>query len=194
MPLPHLNCALAARAPRLFLPLIADHLGGAFDTFDRLVEGLAVEVQTATIAHATLFGMCSLGDDFELYVAGFSEARQRPESYVLTNMTRHPGLPAWTVVELQPLAVAPWDDDLAGRVEAEFGADMAAQDPVDVGMRLMELQRGVKAVQVEGEGESYGVGGFCQLTVIKPVGITMQVLRWWPEDRIGERLGMALAA
>lgn len=194
IPLPHLNCAMAARAPRLFGPLIADHLGGTFETFDALVEGFAAEVQAATIVHASLFRLCTLGADFELYVAGWSESRQRPESYILTNTTRHEGLPAWTLSELQPLSIAPWDEDLAGRVEAEFAGGVTGNDPVDVGMRLIELQRTVKAVPVEGYGEMHGVGGFCQLTVIKPHGITMQVLRWWPEDRLGEKLGMALAA
>jgi hypothetical protein len=55
------------------------------------------------------------------------------------------------------------------------------------GLRLMEAQRRYKFVATETQIEMYAVGGFCQHTIVTDDGVSMRVVRNWP-DEIGKKI------
>ncbi|MGH6924588.1 MAG: hypothetical protein ACRED5_12690 [Propylenella sp.] len=193
--LPHLNAAISSRGPKLFLPLIADHLGSRHARFDDLVEKLREEIQVLTLLYSHVFQLCAHGADFDLVLAGWSEARQQPESYFISTREQ-PGVPAWSVCELDPLAGMPMDDETAARFEASLTDEErrgVISDPVDFLLRLAEAQRQLKAIQGQMSEATHGVGGFAQLTIIMPTLIQTSIVRRWP-DQIGERIDPVAAA
>lgn len=184
--LPHLNAVVAARAPSLFLPLIASQLGREFDSFDGLVEGLAQAVRVGCTLHRAILERCDLGADFDLVVVGWSESRDRCETWVMFSAARGEQA-AWTAHEMGPVVLMPYDEalgDVLGLTDAQLAGGL---HPVEDGLRIIEAQRGVAACQGDRDQPSHGVGGFAQLTLVARDRIETRVMRRWP-DAIGERL------
>lgn len=177
---------VAARGPSILTPLIAESLQHAFTTFDEAVEGMAAVVEDAVEVYGTTLAMCSIGTDFDLLVAGWSEARDCGEVYYLSSIDR-PGVPAWTVSKCGPMVISPNDDAMTARLQRHGAAlDLNRRDPLDVALLIMEEQRKVKGLQ-GGDEEVHGVGAFCQVTTVTRDGISSRILRRWA-DPIGVRL------
>lgn len=182
---------LSARGPSLFLPLVAQHLGSRFDSFDALVRGAPEAVREAEENFGPIFEHCMLGSGFDLVLVGWSEARDRGETYSLTSIER-PSQPPWVMRDMGNLMLSPFDADLEPRVAAlGRSGRVNMEDPVALGIAIMEEQRGVKAVQAPGYAPAGGVGGICQMTTLTRDTIETRVVHRWP-DRIGKPLGQDL--
>jgi hypothetical protein len=185
-PVPHLNAVFSSRGPRLFMPLVGEYIFHAFASFDQMVDGLVLHVRAATEAYAPTLQRCAHGASFDLVVAGWSTARKRPETYVLTDHENY-GFAAWTLQPFGSLLITPWDADLAGRLKLTQAELAGKLDPVKDGLRILEAQRFVKAIQRNETEAAHGVGGFAQLTTVTAENITTRILKRWP-DPIGEKL------
>lgn len=182
--LAHLSCAISCRGPRGFAEELAQAVNGSFGTFDELVDSFALVVSNFYVVGRAQYQRCATGPEIEVFLAGWSESRGRPESYVVCSHSLHGE--AWSLQPLGPLAVAPYDGDLAERLAA-----MApGEDIISTGVALMEEQRRVRAPHAGAGPSVAGVGGFCQVVVIRPESIQTAVVKRWP-DRIGEPLGAA---
>lgn len=182
--LAHLNCAISCRGPRGFAEELSQAVNGSFGTFDELVDSFALVVSNFYVVGRAQYQRCATGPEIEVFLAGWSESRGRPESYVVCSHSLHGE--AWSLQPLGPLAVAPYDGDLAERLAA-----MApGEDIISTGVALMEEQRRVRAPHAGAGPSVAGVGGFCQVVVIRPESIQTAVVKRWP-DRIGEPLGAA---
>ncbi len=180
--LAHLNCAISCRGPRGFAEELAQAINGTFGTFDELVDSFALAVSNFYTVGKAQYEHCATGPEVEVFLAGWSESRGKAESYVVTSHSLNG--PAWTLQPLGPLAVAPYDADLDARCAALKPGD----DAIETGVALMEEQRKVRGPHAGAGPSVAGVGGFCQVTVIRPHSIQTAVVRRWP-DRIGAPLG-----
>lgn len=182
--LAHLNCAISCRGPRGFAEELAQAVNGSFGSFDELVESFALAVSNFYYVDRERYAACATGPEVEVFLAGWSESRGQPESYVVTSHSLN-GEP-WTLQPLGPVAVAPFDDGLDARCVAIEPTD----DVIAAGVALMEEQRKVHAPHAGAGPAVAGVGGFCQVTIIRPQSIQTAVVRQW-DDQIGEPLGEA---
>ena len=186
-PLAHLNCALVCRGPHVLMPALIGDAGTIFASFDELTAGIVPLAMATYARHKDALDLCSIGPDFDLFIAGWSEARGQPETYVVCS--HGTSVEAWSLVPLGPVAIAPFNGDLAEWAAINLERLQALDDPNAMGLELMEAQRGLKG-QHAGTGEQIrGVGGFCQVTRITPRSILTGILRRWP-DEIGEPLGI----
>jgi hypothetical protein len=182
--LAHLNCAISCRGPKGFAEELAQALNDAYGSFDELVESFALAVSNFYYLGRDRYALCATGPEIEVYLAGFSESRGQPESYVVTSHSLYG--PAWELQPLGPLAIAPFDADL----EARCSAMEPGEDVIGTGVTLMEEQRKVRGQHAGAGARVGGVGGFCQVTIIRPQSIQTAVLRRW-DDWLGEVLGEA---
>lgn len=179
-----LNCALSCRGPKGFAEELAQAVNDAFGSFDELVESFALAVSNLYAIGRERYVLCQTGPEIECFLAGWSEARNQPESYVVTSHSLYG--PAWELQPLGPLAVAPFDADL----QARCAALEPGEDVISAGVTLMEQQRLVRGSHARVGPAVAGVGGFCQVTIIRPQSIQTAVVKRW-DDQIGEVLGEA---
>lgn len=179
-----LNCAISCRGPVGFGEELAQAINAAYGSFDELVETFALAVSNFYAVGSERYALCQTGPEIEVYLAGWSESRDRPESYVVTSHS-HYG-PAWELQPLGPLAVTPFDADLQARLAALEPRD----DIIATGVALMEEQRKVRGTHAGAGPAVAGVGGFCQVTVIRPQSIQTGIVKRW-DDQIGAVLGEA---
>lgn len=182
--LAHLNCAISCRGPKGFAEELAQTINDAYGSFDELVESFALAVSNFYFVGRDRYALCTSGPEIEVYLAGWSEGRGKPESYVVTSHSLYG--PAWELQPLGPLAVSPFDADL----EARCVARGPSEDSISTGVMLMEEQRKVRGQHAGVGAPVAGVGGFCQVTIIRPQSIQTAVVRRW-DDRIGAVLGVA---
>ncbi|MGO4666574.1 hypothetical protein [Bosea sp. 2RAB26] len=182
--LAHLNGAISCRGPAGFLDGLVQGLNTAYGSFDELAESFALAVSNVYSLDQEIWALCATSPEVEVFLAGWSVSRDRPESYVVTSHNLHG--PAWTLIPLGPVAIAPYDaalDERLARIEP-------GETIVEIGVALMEQQRRVRGPHA-GVGKSVaGVGGFCQMTTIRRESIQTAVIKRWP-DQIGEVLGLA---
>src|SRR5690606_23201129 len=157
-------------------------IGRRFESFDEMVEGIVCLAREVFEREADTLALCQIGADFDLFVSGFSESRNRPEAYIVASHGTN--VEPWVLHELGPIAIAPYD--------AELGAKLEAMEPTtDVlaaGIAIMEAQRGVHG-QNAGHGPAMaGVGGHCQWIKITRESIQTAIVRKW-DDEFLERLG-----
>lgn len=182
--LPHLRAAASVRGPTLFMDRLGPEIGRRFETFDEMVDGIVDLAREVSERDAETLGLCQIGADFDLFVAGFSEARDRPEAYIVASHGTN--VEPWILHELGPLAIAPYDAELSVKLEAME----PATDVLSAGIAIMEAQRGVHA-QNAGHGPAMaGVGGHCQWIKITRDSIQTAIVRRW-DDVAGEVLGVA---
>ncbi|GMO21763.1 hypothetical protein [Bradyrhizobium ottawaense] len=124
---------------------------------------------------------------FELTLAGFFKGQ--PMVFFIRTPGEHNSMggdwPAYLVCPVGPTLFGPWPSDeliaASGFVEPDPDGE---PEQITGGLRkLLELQRRTPA-----EDGFPRVGGFAELTVIRPDGIEQQILCRWPEDRIGHRM------
>jgi hypothetical protein len=181
-PIPHLNCAVAARGPTLAPAIMAQMLGGVA-TYDEMKEA-APDMLRGCIA---LFGhmwrsAVTTGDECEIFVGGFSETTGA-DSFALVTHDRYPGIAAWQVAQLGELALTPadpaitdrfWERALARNTEATCLADL---DPAADGLELLRAQRDIA---VDGPmGHVALAGRFAQLTTVTRGGVHTRILERW---------------
>lgn len=158
----HIRTAIAIRADEDFLAELAVATAGA-PGFDELVAHLPRIVRTvlARLDRPAL--------EFEIVVAGWSEARDRASLAVMLSddAADKAGAPAWQVVH-PALFVAP-------SVPADALHPRPGETLADHAMRIMEQQRA-----------DHGTGGFAQRTMIAPDGVKSGAVHVWPEDRPGQ--------
>lgn len=127
---------------------------------------------------------------FELNLAGFFNGR--PMVFFITTPNEHDssgiGWPPYLICPVGPTFFGPWPSD-ALITEARFVAPGPDDTPENIvrGLRaLIELQR-----QTPAEDDGYPrVGGFAELTIVKPDGIDREILCQWPQDRVGARMSV----
>lgn len=134
----------------------------------------------------TLIEQCSTGTTFDLFIAGWSHERSQGESYVIVNHGNYGILP-WTLQPLDPVALAPMDQETFDRIKLTDQELKGKLDPVKDGLRIIEAQRHTKGIQGDETEPSHGVGGFAQLTTINANTIKTRIIKRWP-DPIGEKL------
>lgn len=172
--------------------MLGETLSNMFASFDAAVHGI----------EDVLEGLCydyGLFNPIELILAGWSESRDQPECYVIETSDATPtGMSddaaeaargsAW-FPEPFKLTRLPW---LVNGPAAPMEVVAAAwyrgikidDEPAAVVMtlrKMLEMQR--HSLFDDG---SYWVGGFGQLTTVRPDGIVQRILQRWPEDKIGE--------
>lgn len=182
--LPHLNAAASCRGPTVFMDRLGPEIGRRFESFDEMVEGIVYLAREVFEREADTLARCQIGADFDLFVSGFSEDRNRPETYVLSSHDTN--VEPWVLHDLGPIAIAPYD--------AELGAKLEAMEPTtDVlaaGIAIMEAQRGFRGQNAGHGAVMAGVGGHCQWIKITRESIQTAIVRKW-DDEFLERLGVA---
>lgn len=187
-PFTHLDAAMAWRGSPLLAPIFAAYASVKATSFDHLrsiARDMAMtalsETQDAIIGHG--------GDvEFDMAIAGWSETAG-PSSYFLCNHDRYASISAWQIVDLGPISLAPTNDAIDTALAAAYphGADPDQLDPVVDGLRILEIQRKHPVDHAGGFGRVVAVGGFAQLTTIKPDAIEMKIIQRWP-DEVGRPL------
>ncbi|TDR89111.1 hypothetical protein [Enterovirga rhinocerotis] len=186
--LPHLNAVVVIRGPALAPPMVELWLGSLHETFDDLVDGLSATLRGLIQDHADKWEVRGAGSAFELLLAGFSESRKTPEVYWIEDSRRLDD-----IKRRGAISIVPADDVTTRRLTEAFPgmSEKKALRSDDVQLRLMELQRDVRARPNFYDGlPSGGVGAFAQLTTVTRSGISTRIVRRWP-DRIGKKLGGA---
>lgn len=171
IPLPHQGAIMAATGFSWVSIMMAGVIAtSGIETFDGLAERLPVVIAEAIRRDP---GGAATYGKFELAFAGFSEARNAAEAYVLYSYADQ-GWPAWRL-----------------RKVGNYTSPMISKrfDPTDIvgsGLQILEYQRlelcggrGFKDVAF------HAVGGVAQHTRIDREGISMKVIKRWP-DVIGE--------
>lgn len=191
-PVPHWPGVIAARGPAIPSTVLADRLSFLFGSFDEFVEG----------AERTL---PDLVDTYypdlpptQFMIAGWSEARQAPESYILQTADEPEGglsddgvenglaFEEYQLVRLPDCIYGPaitMDARVAG-----FSDPNLEDDPAKV---VAALQRAIQCQRETACDGQYIVGGFAGLTTVWPDRIEQRVLMRWPEDEIGEKIAPA---
>lgn len=189
----HLRAAVAVRGSAVAPMLFAAEFGARFRTFDELVEqggSVAEAVYDGNFGAITWSGHVEL----ELFLAGWSESRNRPETYWLVSDDSHSraalGVNAWEFIEAEPFQVAPVPTPELLAAQNFDVTDIERVDPVRDGLKVMEAQRRfVGEMQTDGiaRGPVSAVGGFVNLTEIREDGISQRIIHRW-NDIIGQRI------
>lgn len=188
--IPHLRAAVAVRGSANAVGVLAAAFGARFTTFDDLVANggaVAQSVYDEFFAMFTNYGETEI----EIHLAGWSEARNRPETYVMAS-DEAPSLAVmemlpWTFTEADDCSAAPLPTDEAMAAQGLSVSAVERFDPVSDGLRVMEAQRRTRGSALSrGNGvEVYCVGGFAMLTEITESGVSQRIIHRW-NDRVDE--------
>ncbi len=151
-------------------------MDSAVSSFDELRDRFGTIVNTAEKDAAKQFPMMPFGR-FETVVVGWSEGNGRPEANGAFRglFGKLPDRPR----QIKCWNFYPWD---AQERRPEPTGDVDAD-----AIAVMEIQRGLKMRATDGPGiETSGAGGFIQRTSVTREGISIKVLKRWPEDVIGK--------
>jgi hypothetical protein len=187
-PLAHLNAAMAFRGNTV---LTAGLLGvvSSCESFDALVAGVGAKLRAGL--GTRMDGVPAAERhllEFELVVAGWSEARQAMECHYLTNADPYgTGIALWQMHPRPHGMISPAGDELEERFAAAGVNPDRMVDPVEDGLPLMREQRAYKAPLAPGAPPIHHIGGFCQLTTVRRHDVTVRILERWP-DRIGRKI------
>lgn len=181
-PIPHCGAAIAVRGPAIGLPLIAQVLGAASSFAD--LKSHAVNLLRDAIGTIRAITKSEQGQYLQLFVAGISDSG--PESFSILTAADS-GLPAWELIPNGEICLCPFEPNGALHQEI-FGIigsrPIADLDPRVDGLAILEAQRGHPMRLPDGQLASI-VGGFAQLTTVRPGSVTSEILQRWP-DVIGE--------
>lgn len=171
---------ITGRGNTFGLDTAARELSRRASSFDELVGIVSRELPL-------IVDQFKLDRPFELALAGFFNGR--PTLFYIRTAGGHDSISfgsiPYLILPLGRTSFAPWpSDDLiaaVGYVEPDPN-----DEPEQIASslhKLLELQRRTPA-----EDGFSRVGGFAELTVIRPDGIDQQILCRWPEDRVGHRM------
>jgi hypothetical protein len=196
--LPHLPAAIGISGSPHIMPFLVNRLGRECRSFDDIPNKIVPIALDVHISFPMTYGNFGWGDvrpEFDLVAAGWSEARRRPVSYLVTRSNRSTGSPHsggfWEVIELPDALIAP---PVSKQTFALAGWNLPDSPqtfrPESDGIRLLETQR-LSPVPInpkEPDGNhGFVVGGFVLLTSISANGVSERVLHRWP-DRIGRKI------
>jgi hypothetical protein len=196
-PLPHIPAAVAIRGATHFVPFLIYRLCrdcGSFDELLAKIVGAALEVHISFPMMLGTLGFGNVAPDFDLVVAGWSAARGKPESYLVTSRPHEkqsqPGA-GYRLVDLPDVLIAPTISEQ--QIKAVGWTVPKSADefkPDRDGLKLLEAQRlSATLPNTElGSPRHYAVGGFVQLTTVSSHGIQIEILHRWP-DKVGQRVG-----
>lgn len=189
--IPHLRAAIAVRGSGDAVALLAAAFGSRFSTFDELVTGGGTVAEEIYDRYFSIMTACG-ETEIEVYLAGWSESRNRAETYFAFSTASHNrlhlGVHAWTFHEADEFSVAPLPSDTLLEQAGFRDRSASAVRPDAGGLKVMEAQR---LMQVEpywlkgDQAECYIVGGFVTLTEITKSGVSQRVIHRW-NDAIGE--------
>lgn len=163
-------------------------------TFDDVIANY-----TAIMMEVVRIGFASLGKrlaNHEIFLAGWSEAHDRPETY-WEGMHR-----AWEGADgfLRDGGAAFWAGPLQGKDAflARFGDGDGYLNPERLetfnaetdGLNALETMRQEKVPLVIGDPNSvvgHGVGGFAEHVTVTRTGVDRRIIRVWP-DEVGRRI------
>ncbi|KQZ50726.1 hypothetical protein ASD54_10985 [Rhizobium sp. Root149] len=191
--IPHLRAAIAVRGSANAVALIAAALGSRFSTFDDLVVSGGVVAEEIYDHYFAIMTNCG-ETELEIYLAGWSEARDRPETYVAFS-SEAPNrvdlnLPPWVFVEIDEFSAAPLpSEDLLQKVGFK-DRSVEAVSPLKGGLKVMEAQRITPLTPRwlrGGKSHCFVVGGFVTLTEITQSGVSQSVIHRWP-DKAGRAI------
>lgn len=190
--LPTLPAVITARGPLLFLQAIAFRASAIFSSFDELVDG--IEARFDELVDNVDELLAGSGQPAcELYIAGWSARRNRPEAYLFRThsvdwtpekkISETISNEAGKLIELDVCSITP-GPYVADLKAAGFTGD---EDPDKLGpedlLRIMEVQR---RMSFDGtNGKFHGVGGLALLSSVTRDGVAQRVIHRWP-DRVGE--------
>jgi hypothetical protein len=190
-PLPHLPGALAIRGASHFMPFLVHRLSRECRSFDEALAKLVRIAQDVHFSFPAAFGSLGYGSiapDFDLVAVGWSTARGRPVSYVVSSHDQviATGLTAsaWQLLELPDILIAP--PVAQGQITAAgwnvpYSAEVF-QPEVD-GVALVKAQRLSRRIIDPRSGASAcTVGGFIQVTSVSSRGIVSNILHCWPDE------------
>lgn len=194
-PVPSWPGVVAGRGPTLAPALLGQHLALAFPTWDLMVQFAADALPSMVEACAVMLQSGTI----ELVLAGWSQERERPETYLIRcddelppGSTQadvdaliasggiYPG--AFELCELPAVVCGPMIGPAARKVTGYAGiADNGSSVAALADMRFaLETQRHDPSLAFP------CVGGFALLTTITPEAVNQEIVHRWPEDQIGE--------
>jgi hypothetical protein len=194
-PVPSWPGIVAGRGPSLAPALLGQHLALAFPTWDSMVQLVEDALPAMVDACAVLMRTGTI----ELVLAGWSQERERPETYLircddeLPPGTTQAGVDAliasggiypgaFELRELPAVVCGPMIGPVAQRVTGYIEiADKGSSLQAIADMRLaLETQRHDPTLPF------CCVGGFALLTTITPDRVEQKIVHRWAEDQIGE--------
>lgn len=180
---------VAGRGSAIAVPLLGAALSNSFATFDAMIDNIEIVLE-GMVKYYGIKG------DAELIIAGFSERREGPESYLIKTSDALPfGIApgkakasgfvpdAFKLLRLPDIVNGPVAQKEVV-IAAAFEGFTTNDEPAFVvaGLaKLIEIQR--HSIYDDG---IHWIGGYAQLTTINSAGIHQRILQRWPEDRIGE--------
>lgn len=189
-PVDHWPGIVTGRGTAIAAQLLAPALADLFATFDDLVAG--IEKALPRMVEET-----GLPIEYEMLVAGWSDARQAPECYMI--QTAKMTLSDNTADEIDaacsagfippPYTLSKMPDQISGpplRAHATIDASFEGfpDGPLEDIARVLHLTIEAQRQQPDRNGFHW-VGGEAELATITPAGVEMSVLEEW-EDEIGE--------
>lgn len=193
IPIPHLRAAVATRGSEAATPLFASLLA-RFTSFDQaLAEGAELIEDNFDDIQSVL--KRSPEAECQIFLAGWSESKNAPESYVLTSFFNPAqGLEPWEFHPLEEASAAPLPSPSAIAAAGLAITSVERFNPVIDGVKLMEAQRATRVhVTADERGDELClVGAFAMLTTITAAGVEQRVIHRWA-DKIGERMNVTTA-
>lgn len=174
-----------------------------YATFDEMVEQIAGDMPDLYDALLPVISVCGI-DTIEVYIAGWSAARKRPEAYMLRTSQEYFGLTDDEIDKLE-LNVAPFEltflhegvivptppiEEIKEHINPSF-LTLSGDALRTEFTKLLELQRRApSSFEIDGPNIA-AIGGWATIATITPKGISVEVFHRWPEDKIGEPITLA---
>jgi hypothetical protein len=175
-PLPHLSAVVAIRGPQLLAPVIAAILGSAGRTFDELVQTGPGAVKAQMGEFRRLLQQHPDPDMFDIVIAGISDTTG-PSGHLIYSHGTY--AEAWAAHDFSSSGVAmiPLAEEMRPELrEALSWRHHYDLDPVEDGIRLMDIQRR----HWPGTPDTTP-GGFLQLVTVSADAITTCVIHRWAD-------------
>lgn len=172
----HLPAIVSGRGPSELPEFFADRATWRFATFDQAVDGM-LETWRIALAQYEAAHPDARSRPNMVILAGWSEARGRPECWVVDSNREDAG--ALQVMN----SCAPSSPDLMRKLpEMGLTSGMASFDPVKDGLRIMRAQRDLRFPHPITGAPGQIVGGFCQISTVGAGGVGTRVMERWPDD------------
>jgi hypothetical protein len=184
-PLPHINAAIGIRGPTIALPLLAHLIGHAATSYDALKINIVEILSNAYANTRVVLEKGVTGSALNVVIGGFSET-VGADAYVVVCDDDGMVSPLTQITDFGFMPSCPQITSFVQMQAAKHQWSKSAIDEIDAadfGLRTIEMQRALKF----GDYNTCHVGGFAQITSIRPDGIETKLLRRWP-DEIGSPL------
>jgi hypothetical protein len=191
--LPEFNAVIGGVGIGSLSTLALFHLRAKYRDFDELLQGIGHDLALAT-QHLVLLHEAALpfGSNGTLFVAGWSDARQRFEMYRIGNWEKEKVLPdgsteTMPAFSLQPIG-AHWASARPTQEAARaHGVDAPTSEGTNLNDRAVSFVRACRASGSikDADGHALHVGGFIQVTILERDRCHTEIVHRWP-DEIGK--------